>query len=264
MRFIRYPGGKQRFINFLCSYLPNSDSIKGRFVEPFVGSGAIFFALNPLSALLTDINPILIELFIGLRDDPLKVWEIFKSFPSTREAYYHIRDMQQGTDLPSRAARTLYLNRTCFKGMWRQNSKGKFNVGYGGQDRRWVINENMLVTISRCLNRAEIRTCDFEETIEGCCDKDFLFNDPPYLPGEKELIHSHYVYSKFTFRDHKRLAYSLKKASKRNIKWAITTSSHEDIKKMFQGNRIIPFKKGTGKKPGLLKEESGEVLICNY
>ena len=262
--FIRYPGGKQRFVNFICGFLPSSNAIRGRFVEPFVGSGAVFFALSPSCALLADINPVLTELYKGLRDYPLKIWEIFRNFPSTKEAYYHIRDGQEKGDLPFRAAKTLYLNRTCFKGMWRQNSNGKFNVGYGGQDRRWVINKDTLLTVSKYLKRAEIRTCDFEDTINSCNDTDFLFIDPPYLPGKRELVNSHYIYSQFTFEDHKRLAYSLKEASNRNIKWAITISSHIDIKKLFRGNRVIPFIKGTGKKPGLIQKESGEVLICNY
>jgi len=264
IRFIRYPGGKQRFIDFLLPHLPTSDSIERRFVEPFVGSGAVFFALSPHSAFLTDINPVLIDLYRGLRNYPLKVWEIFKSFPVTKKAYYDIRDKQRELDLASRAARTLYLNRTCFKGMWRENSNGKFNVGYGGQDRRWVINKDTLIAVSKYLKRVKLKTCDFKETVESCTEGDFIFVDPPYLPGEKELIHSHYVYSKFTYEDHKRLADSLKGASNQKIKWAMTTSSHKDIIDLFRKNRIIPLLKGTGKRPGLLTKNSGEVLICNY
>lgn len=135
--FLRYPGGKQRILNHLIPHLPLPESIKGRFVEPFVGGGAVFFALNPKRALLADINSELIDLYRGLRRYPVKVWEIFQAFPPTKKAYYEIRDSDvDGLDLASRAARTLYLNRTCFKGMWRHNSNGQFNVGYGGQDRR--------------------------------------------------------------------------------------------------------------------------------
>lgn len=264
IRFIRYPGGKQRLINFLLPCFPLPGSIEGRFVEPFVGSGAIFFAFNPSMALLADINPALIDLYRGLRSYPLKVWEIFQKFPATKKAYYKIRDSQKELDLPSRSARTLYLNRTCFKGMWRENSNGQFNVGYGGQDRRWVVNKDTLMTVSKYLKRAELKTCDFEEIIDSCTNGDFLFIDPPYCPGEKELIHNHYVYSKFTYKDHKRLASVLEKVSKRKVKWAMTTSSHKDITNLFKKYRIIPFLKGTGKSPGLLTRKPGEVLICNY
>lgn len=264
IRFIRYPGGKQRLISFLLPYLPSPDLIEGRFVEPFVGGGAIFFALSPSMALLADINTVLIDLYRGLRSYPLKVWEIFQKYPTTKKAYYKIRDSKEDMDLPSRAARTLYLNRTCFKGMWRENSSGQFNVGYGGQDRRWVINKSTLLTVSKYLKRAELKTCDFEETINGCAHGDFIFLDPPYCPGEKELIHNHYIYSKFTYGEHKRLASALERASKRKIQWAMTTSSHHDILTLFRKYHIRPFLKGTGKSPGLLTKKPGEVLIYNY
>jgi len=138
INFIRYPGGKQRVLNQIIPHLPSRKAITGKFVEPFVGGGAVFFALNPKFALLSDINPELMDLYCGIRDNPLEVWEIYKNFPKTKKAYYKIRAIKVD-DMPIsfRTARTLYLNRTCFKGMWRQNSNGEFNVGYGGQDRRW-------------------------------------------------------------------------------------------------------------------------------
>jgi DNA adenine methylase len=264
VKFIRYPGGKQRLLKFILPYLPSVNSIKGRFVEPFVGGGAVFFALNPSSALLADINPVLIDLYRGLRNHPSKVWEIFMQFPKTRLAYYKIRNSSGKLDLPARAAKTLYLNRTCFKGMWRENSRGQFNVGYGGQDRRWVINQESLIAVSKFLKKAELKVNDFEETIESCDHNDFLFIDPPYLPGERELIQNHYIYYRFTYDEHRRLATALKKASKRKVKWALTISSHNDIIRLYNNNYSIPLLKGTGKRPGQMVRNSGEVLICNY
>jgi DNA adenine methylase len=193
VNFIRYPGGKQRLLNFLLPYLPPPDSIKGLFIEPFVGGGAIFFALCPKRALLGDINPELIDLYRGIRGYPSRVWEIFKNFPATKRAYYQIRNSKIGqSDLVSRAARTLYLNRTCFKGMWRHNGNGEFNVGYGGQDRRWVISKETLVCVSKRLWPVSLKCSDFEETIDVCEEDDFIFVDPPYRPGEREMIHDHY------------------------------------------------------------------------
>lgn len=263
-KFIRYPGGKQRLLNFLIPYLPKSDSINGLFVEPFVGGGAVFFAIAPKKALLADVNPVLIDLYRGLRRSPLKVWNIFRSFSSTKKGYYRIRNSKYKGDLAYRAARTLYLNRTCFKGMWRENATGQFNVGYGGQDRRWVINKDTLLAVSRFLRRAKMIVSDFEKVIEYCVRGDFLFLDPPYRPGAKELRHDHYVYSKFTYEDHKRLAKTLKWATKRKVKWAMTISNHQDILDLFNSCRIITLAKGTGNRPGLLSKNSGEVLICNY
>jgi len=263
--FIRYPGGKLKLLNYIIPFLPSKELIKGKFIEPFVGSGAIFFALNPRCALLSDINPELIDLYRGIRRYPLKVWEIYESFPKTKKAYYEIRAIKtDGRDLAFRAARTLYLNRTCFKGMWRHNSNGEFNVGYGGQDRRWVVNQAILKEVSNRLKHAILKCGDFEEVIDDSTEGDFIFVDPPYRPAKRELAHDHYVYGKFSYSEYQRLAKALKRASNRGVKWAMTISSHPDIINLFNGNNIIPIPKGTGEKPGILTNNSGEVLILNY
>jgi len=262
---LRYPGGKQRLLNYIMDYLPSQGSIRGRLVEPFVGGAAIFFALDPEQALLSDINPELITLYNGLRWCPDQVWEAFQSFPSSKEHYYELRGVEvSGLDLAARAARILYLNRTCFKGMWRQNSSGQFNVGYGGQDRRSVISKESLFDVSRRLQKASVRVSDFEDVIEDSTVEDFLYLDPPYSPGAREMTHSHYVFSQFRYDDHKRLAESLKRATRRGVRWAMTTSSHPDILYLFQGHRTIHLPKGTGRKPGVLTDKSEEVLVCNY
>jgi DNA adenine methylase len=266
INFLRYPGGKQRLLRYLMQYLPSRLSIKGRFVEPFVGGGAVFFALHPRQAILADINEELIELYQGISDYPDDVWNVFQAFPATKDAYYEIRNgSTDALDLASRAARTLYLSRTCFKGMWRHNTYGQFNVGYGGQDRRWVISRETLLEISKRLKCAELRVSDFESVINGCSVGDFLFIDPPYRPGEREIIRGeHYAHCEFSFGEHKRLRNILERATQRGVQWAMTTTCHPDIQSLFHGNKLIPIPMGTGKKPGILTNNSGEVLICNY
>ena len=263
--FLRYPGGKGRMLDFLIPQLASSALTANRFVEPFAGGGAVFFALSPKRALLSDINSELIDLYCGIRRYPIEVWNIFQGFPSTKDAYYKIRDWKHDElDFPTRTARTLYLNRTCFKGMWRHNGNGEFNVGYGGQDRRWVISKETLVWVSKKLRRVSLKCSDFEEVIDACEEDDFIFVDPPYRPGEREMIHDHYMYGKFSFDNHKRLAATLKKASARGIHWAITTSAHPDIVYLFRRYRIVPIPRGTGREIGVLTKKPGEVLICNY
>ncbi len=265
INFIRYPGGKRRILNYIIPLLPSREQIKGIFIEPFLGSGAVFFALNPERALLADINPELIDLYRGIRHSPSKVWEIYKSFPKTKKAYYKIRATKtDGKCLAFKAARTLYLNRTCFKGMWRHNLDGEFNVGYGGQDRRWVISLETLKEVSKRLRHAVLKCSDFEETIKESREGDFIFIDPPYRPGERELLNSHYMYNKFSFSDYQRLAKILKQVSDRGVKWMVTISSHPDILSLFDEYRIVSIPKGTGRKPGILIDNPGEVIIINY
>lgn len=264
VKFIRYPGGKQRLLGFILPHLPMAKDIKGHFVEPFVGSGSVFFAIKPDKAKLSDINPELIDLYKGIKKFPLKVWNYYKNFPSSKKGYYKVRDKKvKINDLAYRSARILYLNRTCFKGMWRHNSIGKFNVGYGGQDRRWVINQTDLVDISSRLSNVKLECSDFEKIIESCTKDDFIFLDPPYKPGEKEIAHEHYTFSKFKYEDYERLSNVLSEATNKGISWAMTISSHSDILTLFDGFSY-KLKKGTGKKPGILTNKSGEILICNY
>jgi DNA adenine methylase len=259
---LRYPGGKQRQVTYFDHLLPDADSIIGRYVEPFVGGGAVFFHINPRIAILSDKNPELIDLYTGIRDHPDVVWDLYHTFPGTKRGYYQIRDYS--TDeltLPQRAARTLYLNRTCFKGMWRHNAQGKFNVGYGGQDRRGVISRGRLFEVSLHLSRAILQCCDFEPMIDSCQAGDFLFIDPPYRPGEKEQTNDHYTYGTFGYGDQIRLSQSLRRASERGVRWLMTNSSHEDITGLYEGFRCIPLLKGTGKHPGHLVEHTNEVVI---
>lgn len=262
--FLRYPGSKRRMLAFLGDYLPTADSIEGRYVEPFVGSGAVFLYVAPKRAILSDINPDLIDLYRGIRRDPQQVWQIYKSFGSRKADYQAIRDTQPPRLLARRAARTLFLNRTCFMGMWRHNLNGDFNVGYGGQSRRWVIDQGSLLKIAPRLRRGTIRCSDFEPIIDACEKGDFLFLDPPYCPGEKEQVNGHYIGQQFTYEDHRRLAASLRRAKKRGVRWLMTTSSHPDILKLFRGNCIVPLPRGTGRRPGVLTISSGEVLVASY
>lgn len=252
-------------LDYLLRHLPTRTQIEGRYVEPFAVSAAVFFALEPERPVLADKNSELIELYCGIQADPNAVWDLYQAFLPTKEAYYQIRNSgPDELDLTARAARTLYLNRTCFKGMWRHNGQGQFNVGYGGQDRRWVITRETLLEVAHRLARTELRSSDFEAVIEECGVGDFLFLDPPYRPGERELLREHYAFGRFSYADHQRLALALQRASLRGVRWAMTTSSHPDIVSLFASERLLPLPMGTGNRPGLLTTSSGEVLLCNY
>lgn len=266
MNFLRYPGGKRKLLPFLANYLPDTYKIKGRYVEPFIGGGSVFFYLNPQDALIADLNRELIDLYTGIKNYPKKVWEIFNSFPSGKKTYYKIRDEQQkNKPIYYRAARTLYLNRTCFKGMWRHSPQGKFNVGYGGEARRQVLNYMNLIELSKRLKKTLILEADFEKTLDVCSTGDFVFLDPPYKPGGKEMDHAHYINGKFSFDDQERLAEKLKKISKsKKIKWLMTNSSHLSIRKLYKDFNIMKIPKGTSRVVGVFSYNSQEILISNY
>lgn len=262
---IRYPGGKQRFISQLVSHLPKVSEIEGHFIEPFLGAGSVYFAIQAKPAVLNDKNAELVNLYRGIRHDPAEVWRLFSTYPSGKRAYYKVRK-QDPHDwcLAAQAARTLYLNRTCFKGMWRHNSKGMFNVGYGGQSRRWVITESDLFDVAKALRGTTLSCSDFEPIIEQTSKEDYIFVDPPYRPGCRDTTVEHYMFAQFTFRGHKRLASLLKAATKRGVRWGITTSSHPDLLALYKRHRQVRFTAGVGNLPGQITKDTGEVLILNH
>jgi len=266
MRFLRYPGGKRRLLFFLSGFLPDKGNITGRYVEPFVGGGCVFLYVQPERAILSDLNGDLISLYKGIRNSPHKVWETFESFPSGKEAYYKIRNEQcENKPLYYRAARTLYLNRTCFKGMWRHSPSGTFNVGYGGEARRWVITHKNIVELSRRLRNAILIKSDFAPILDQCTDGDFIFLDPPYQPGEKEMSEAHYINGRFTLEDQIRLANKLKDITeRRQVKWLMTNSSSPEICKLYEGFNIARVPIGTSNVIGVSTNHSKEVVISNY
>ena len=251
-------------LDFLLQYLPHSEEISERYSEPFVGSCAVFFSVLPKKALLADINPDLINLLMGIKHDPYGVWLIYKDFGASKSDYHFVRDEYNPSTLTEKAARILYLNRTCFKGMWRTNLQGCFNVGYGGQERRWVINDENLHEVSESLKNADLVCSDFEKIIDQSKAGDFLFLDPPYKPGEKELINGHYAKKLFKYQDHVRLSQSLKRATKRKVKWLLTVSSNVEITKLYKNCFSTAIVKGTGRFPGVMMINPGEALIANH
>ncbi len=262
--FLRYPGSKRRMLAFLLANLPDSDSIKGRFVEPFLGGGAVYFAISPKRAYLGDINRELIDLYQGIVLSPDRVWRLYKGFPSTKTGYKRIRAARpESLTILQRSARSLFLNRTCFKGMWRHNLAGQFNIGYGGQDRRWSISRADLFHVAGQLEHAQIRCCDFETMIDASRPRDYVFLDPPYRPGAKEQIHAHYDSHQFKFCDHQRLSKALQRADTRRVPWAITISDHPEILALYKHFRKLAIPRGTGNSIGSFSHFGGEVLITN-
>lgn len=251
-------------MGYIAQRLPK-DNIQGSYFEPFVGGGAVFFYRQPVNAVLSDLNKELVELYRAIRLYPHKVWEAFEAAPAGKENYYKIRDSDEKRNLYQRAARTLYLNRTCFKGMWRHNTQGKFNVGYGGEERRWAISHENLIQVSKSLRTADIRHADFAEVLLDVRDGDFVFFDPPYKPGEKEFVEQHYVNTRFSFDEQVRLAVEIKKTLRKvNFRWLMTNSAHPEIQELYQEFKVRTINIGTGSRLGIPGKGENEVLISNY
>lgn len=207
--FLKWPGGKRWLVERIISNISLEPG--KRYIEPFLGSGALFFALQPQQAIISDVNRELIELFLVMRDKPdeLKKRMINHQKKHCHEYYYEIRASHPKTDV-NRAARMLYLNRTCFNGMYRVNKSGEFNVPIGSKNN-CVYDIDRFVDYSNALKDAEICNKDFESIIDRAEYGDFIFADPPYASGGREIF-TKYNDKLFTWDDQIRLFSSLKNA----------------------------------------------------
>lgn len=184
--FLRWAGSKRKALPALVSLYQKPD----RYVEPFAGSAALFFAIKPQRALISDLNRQLINLMVEVRERPSELHRRLVEFPRDAETYYRIRnefnDMNHA-GLES-AVRFLYLNRNCFNGLWRTNLKGHYNVPWGGD----AMGENppiqLIASAAQALKRADLRAQDFRETIANCGEGDFIYADPPYFTSGKRTF----------------------------------------------------------------------------
>lgn len=174
---IKWPGGKRQLLSALRPLVPTS---YGRYIEPFAGGAALFFALQPPCATLADVNPNLIEMYEAVRDDPQKVFDGLRRHTNDEQSYYYTRDDYRPRNRFTRAARFLYLQRLAFNGIYRENLDGKFNVPYGYKTHLQLYSFTELVNASVALKCAKLRTSDFTSTLAEASTGDLVYLDPPY------------------------------------------------------------------------------------
>jgi DNA adenine methylase len=182
--FLKWAGGKTQLADAIIARRPPSFDV---YHEPFVGSGAVFFALVRRGlvrrAVLSDINWELIETFIAIRDSVTDVMAILAEFPYSRQFYYELRDRDPRTlDRAERAARMIYLNKTGYNGLYRVNHQGKFNVPFGRYSNPTYYDPETLLAASRALQHAELRCEPFTAITQRAQPGDWVYFDPPYVP----------------------------------------------------------------------------------
>ena len=211
--FLKWAGGKQQLLGQFQSLLPVRFQ---RYVEPFVGGGAVFFHLwnsgkTSSEALLFDINPELVNAYKVVRDKPNELIEILSSHQLNHsyEYYYRVRNLDRnGTHLNEieRAARILYLNRTCFNGLYRVNSKGQFNVPMGSYKNPKILDKKLLQADSQALQNVSVEIRDFRSIVNIAQEGDFFYFDPPYDPVSKTASFTSYTSDSFSDEDQRQLA----------------------------------------------------------
>ena len=173
--FLRWAGGKQWLATKLAGLTPRP---KYTYYEPFLGGGSLFFTALPEKAVLGDINKEIVETYKTLRDSPSELIKILSQWKNNKKTYYELRTMEAKDPL-WKAARFIFLNKTCWNGLYRVNRQGKFNVPFGNHHRK-VFSETHLLEVSVALRKAKIRHSDFQLLVETAASGDFVYLDPPY------------------------------------------------------------------------------------
>jgi DNA adenine methylase len=199
------------------------------YLEPMVGSGALFFHVAPERAILGDLNPDLMNFYEVLRDDTPELVGRLKNLRASRELYYHMRDMKPRSRL-DRAVRFAYLNRLCWNGLYRVNKAGKFNVPIGDRLPKTLWNMLELHVAAKALSSVELATGDFRSTLRKAKRGDFVFLDPPYPRGAPVRTgFNRYCSDFFSLKDHKRLGQVVRSLDKKCVLIMILLSSSKSI-----------------------------------
>jgi len=271
--FVKWAGGKRQLITSLEGHLPKKFNT---YFEPFLGGGALLFHLlnqSPnLKCSISDLNSDLILAYITIRDKVEQLIESLekhsgKYFTDQREYYYSVRASAPKNQI-EKVSRLLFLNKTCFNGLYRVNSKGQFNVPLGRYTNPSIVNKENLISVSKILQSKNIaiRCQDFTAILDEAKKDDFVYFDPPYQPVSKTANFTSYTKCEFTYKDLERLADLCQKLDKKDCKVLLSNSNTKEVKKLFSSkwkvveilaNRAINSnsKKRTG---------HSELLIKNY
>lgn len=179
--FLKWVGGKSQLLNELFKYIPNDYN---KYIEPFVGGGALFFNLSPETAIINDSNEELINAYKIVRDDVDGLIELLRTYDYEKSFYYEMRAKSpNGLSKTERAARLIYLNKTCFNGLYRVNKKNEFNVPMGRYSNPNICDEEKLTAASKALQNTVIECGDYKDVLTKYASKgDLVYIDPPYQP----------------------------------------------------------------------------------
>lgn len=234
---LKWAGGKTQLLNDLLPKIPNS---YGRYIEPFFGGGALFFALNPSDAIIADSNPELINVYRQVAEHVDGVITYLQTYSNTEEMFYAVRSLEWHELSPSQAAaRTIYLNKTCFNGLYRVNQKGQFNAPFGRYNNPKICDIEALYAASAVLQRATIVCADYQKVLKDYAKPgDFVFLDPPYLPVSEYSDFKRYTKEQFYEEDHVELSHEVKRLHELGCYVILTNSNHPLVHELYGAYNI--------------------------
>lgn len=235
----RWPGGKRALLRHLLPLLPKTFK---RYYEPFFGGGAVFFALQHKTAVLSDTNPDLINCYVQVRDRPDEVIAYLNRLRNTEQDYYRIRDKVPEDSL-ARAARLIYLAALSFNGIYRLNSSGTFNVPYGYRTYLQPCDPVKIKAVSQSLSSAKLYCHDFELSVASAKEGDLIYVDPPYTVAHGNNGFLKYNAKIFSWSDQIRLATLVKDLTKRGCYVIISNADHPSIHELYNGFKLKKVKR---------------------
>lgn len=267
---LKWVGGKRQLLSEI---IPLIDESCDNYVEPFIGGGAVLFRLQPKKAIINDYNTELINVYRTVRDDLDGLVALLKEHEkyNSSDYYYEVRALDRTPDFDKmsnseKAARIIYLNKTCYNGLYRVNSLGQFNSPYGKYKNPNIVNEVVLRAISKYLNGNEIsiRSGDYKDVLNDIEKNSFVYLDPPYMPISSSSSFTGYTEGGFGYDKQVELKEECDKLNSKGVHFLQSNSDCEEIRELYKAYRIKVVKakraiNSDAKKRGQINE----VLIYN-
>lgn len=267
---LKWVGGKRQLLDTFRPLLPKKIST---YCEPFVGGGALLFHLQPKTAYINDINPELIRVYTVIKENVDELIEELEKFENTAEQFYAVRDWDRNKEYYStltdvqKAARVLYLNKTCYNGLYRVNNAGEFNSPFGNYRNPNIVNAPVLRAVSAYFNSADIHmtTTDYVEVLKNVPKGAFVYLDPPYDPVSETASFTGYSKGGFSREDQIKLRECCDDLNARGIKFMLSNSATEFILEQYAAYNITIVKaKRAVNSVASKRGDVDEVVVRNY
>lgn len=269
--FLKWVGGKRQLMPSIVELLPSN--IKDlNYVEPFIGGGAVLFHLQPKNAIINDFNKELINVYKVIKNNLSELIEDLKKHSNNAEYFYQIRSLDRTEEFKNltdvqRASRIIFLNKTCFNGLYRVNNAGEFNAPFGRYKNPNIVNDPTLKAVNKYLNGNNVilRNGDYADVLIETKQNSFVYLDPPYHPISESSNFTGYVQGGWDIFDQTRLRDTCDELNSKGVKFLLSNSSSPIIKDLYEKYIITTVKANRAiNSNGADRGEVDEVLIRNY
>lgn len=269
--FVKWVGGKRQLMGSILEAMPKNMR-NYTYVEPFIGGGAVLFHIQPKKAIINDFNSELINVYNVVKENLEELIIDLKKHKNESEYFYHIRSLDRTEDFAKigkiqRASRLIYLNKTCYNGLYRVNNAGEFNSPFGRYKNPNIVNEPVLRAVSTYLNsnKVQIFSGDYDDILKGLDKNSFVYLDPPYHPISESSNFTGYIQGGWNISDQARLREACDELTEKGVKFLLSNSASGFIKDQYKNYNISTVK--ATRSINVDAEKRGEVdelLIRNY